>query len=41
MQREFTAHGRHSPQEDAPDEVGQALATWTHTLDETKIENTV
>jgi hypothetical protein len=40
MQREFTARGRHSPQEDTPDEVGKTLAILMHTLDETKRKNT-
>ena len=31
-QSEITVHGRHYPQEDAPDEVGQALANWVQTL---------
>jgi hypothetical protein len=36
MQREITARRRHYPQQDTPDEAGQALATEMHTLDETK-----
>ena len=31
-QREVTVPGRHYPQEDAPDEVGQALVTWMQTI---------
>lgn len=31
-QREVTVRGRHYPQEDAPAEVGQALADWLQTL---------
>ena len=31
-QREITVRGRHYPQEDAPDEVGQAIADWLQTL---------
>ncbi|SRR5258708_5510513 len=32
MQSEVTARGLHYPQEDAPSEVGQALAIWVQTL---------
>ena len=32
VQREITVRGRHYPQEDAADEVGQALAEWVQTL---------
>jgi haloalkane dehalogenase len=31
-QSEITVRGRHYPQEDSPDEVGQALANWVQTL---------
>lgn len=31
-QHQVTASGRHYPQEDSPDEVGQALATWIQTI---------
>lgn len=31
-QSEITVRGRHYPQEDAPDEVGQALVNWVQTL---------
>jgi haloalkane dehalogenase len=31
-QRQVTVPGRHYPQEDAPDEVGQALVNWVQTL---------
>jgi haloalkane dehalogenase len=31
-QREITVPGRHFLQEDAPDEIGAALASWLHTL---------
>lgn len=31
-QRTVTVRGRHYPQEDAPDEVGRALADWVRTL---------
>ena len=33
-QTEVTVRGRHYPQEDSPDEVGQALANWIKTLRE-------
>ena len=32
VQREMTVPGRHYPQEDAPDEMGQALVNWVQTL---------
>ncbi len=31
-QSEMTVRGRHYPQEDSPDEVGQALVNWVQTL---------
>jgi haloalkane dehalogenase len=31
-QSEVTVRARHYPQEDSPDEVGQALANWVQTL---------
>ncbi|HLZ24797.1 MAG TPA: hypothetical protein VKQ30_21975 [Ktedonobacterales bacterium] len=31
-QSEVTVRGRHYPQEDSPDEVAQALASWMRTL---------
>jgi haloalkane dehalogenase len=31
-QSEVTVRGRHYPQEDSPDEVGQAIARWLATL---------
>ncbi|MDR6884123.1 haloalkane dehalogenase [Bacillus sp. 3255] len=38
VQTEVTVPGRHYPQEDAPDEVGEALAAWLHDLDTNSIE---
>lgn len=32
-QREVTVRGHHVPQEDSPDEIGQALATWLQNLE--------
>ena len=29
---EVTVHGHHTPQEDSPDEIGQAVARWLHQL---------
>jgi haloalkane dehalogenase len=37
-QVEVTVQGIHFPQEDSPDEVGQALAQWLKTLQETRTE---
>jgi len=31
-QTEVTVKGSHNPQEDAPDEIGQAIANWLKTL---------
>jgi len=30
--REVTVRGHHTPQEDSPDEIGQAIASWLHQL---------
>jgi len=34
-QIEVTVRGIHFPQEDSPDEIGQAIARWIKTLQET------
>jgi haloalkane dehalogenase len=32
VQTEVSVRGHHTPQEDSPDEIGQAIASWLHDL---------